>query len=82
MNIIGINASGFHESSVCLVQDGKVVFACAEERISRIKQDKHFPKLALQAALDFARLKPAAVDHVAFSFPRPWQRCRHELNSC
>src|SRR5215510_1770999 len=79
MNILGINASGFHESSVCLVQDGKVVFACAEERLSRVKQDKRFPKLAIQAALDFAGLRPADVDHVAFSFPRPWERYRHDL---
>ena len=79
MNILGINSSGFHESSVCLLQDGKVVFACAEERLSRVKQDKRFPKLAIQAALDFAGLKPSDVDHVAFSFPRPWDRYRHDL---
>ena len=52
MNIIGINSSGFHESSVCLVQDGRVVFACAEERISRVKQDKY-----KAAYLTFSRLK-------------------------
>src|SRR5438034_1275806 len=79
MNIIGINSSGFHESSVCLVQDGRVVFACAEERISRVKQDKRFPNLALQAAFDFARLNAVEVDHVAFSFPHPWRACRHDL---
>ncbi|MGD1089233.1 MAG: carbamoyltransferase C-terminal domain-containing protein [Verrucomicrobiota bacterium] len=79
MNIIGINASGFHESSACLVQDGRVIFACAEERLSRIKQDKSFPKLAIQAALDFAGLKAADVEHAAFSFPRPWERYRHDL---
>jgi carbamoyltransferase len=79
MNVIGINSSGFHESSVCLLQDGKVVFACAEERLSRVKQDKRFPKLAIQAALDFAGLKAAEVDHVAFSFPHPWHARRHDL---
>jgi carbamoyltransferase len=79
MNILGFNSSGFHESSVCLVQDGKVIFACAEERLSRVKQDKRFPKLAIQAALDFAGLKPSEVDHAAFSFPRPWEGNRHNL---
>jgi len=79
MNILGINCSGFHESSACLVQDGKVLFACAEERLNRIKQDKRFPVLAVQAALDFAGLSAREVDHVAFSFPRPWERYRHDL---
>ncbi len=79
MNILGINFAGIHESSACLLQDGKLVFACAEERISRIKQDKSFPKLAIQAALDFAGIKASDVDHVAFSFPHAWQISKHEL---
>jgi carbamoyltransferase len=79
MNVLGLNFSGFHESSVCLVQDGKVVFACAEERLTRVKQDKRFPKLAIQAALHHAGLKPSEVDHAAFSFPRPWEIHRHNL---
>lgn len=79
MNIIGISAGGYHESAVCLVQDGQLLFACAEERLSRIKQDSGFPKLALQAALDFAHLRAGDIDHVAFSFPHPWQSHRHDL---
>src|SRR5437899_343916 len=79
MNIIGINFSGFHESSACLVKDGELLFACAEERLSRIKQDKAFPVRAIQAALDFAGLTPADVDHVTFGFPKPWERYRHDL---
>lgn len=79
MNIIGISAAGYHESSVCLMQDGQLVFACAEERLSRIKQDSGFPELALQAALDFAHLRPGDIDHVAFSFPHPWHSHRHDL---
>jgi carbamoyltransferase len=79
MNILGINFTDFHESSACLVQDGKVVFACAEERLSRIKQDRKFPRLAIAAALEFAGLTSADVDHVGFSFPRPWEFYRHNL---
>jgi carbamoyltransferase len=79
MNILGINFAGIHESSACLLQDGKLVFACAEERVSRIKQDKAFPRLAIQAALDFAGIKASEVDHVAFSFPHPWHISKHEL---
>jgi carbamoyltransferase len=79
MNILGINFTDFHESSACLLQDGKVVFACAEERLSRVKQDKKFPLLAIKAALDFAGLTPGEVDHVAFSFPLSWEFYRHNL---
>jgi len=79
MNIVGINFSDYHESSVCLLQDGKLVFACAEERLSRLKQDKAFPRLAIQATLEFAGLKPKDVDHVSFTFPNPWRARLHDL---
>src|SRR5437879_8048623 len=68
MNILGITF-GFHESAACLVQDGKLVFACAEERLSRKKQDSSFPVRAIQAALDSGGLKPSDVDHVAIGWP-------------
>ncbi len=70
MNVLGISF-GFHESAACLVQDGRLVFACAEERLSRKKQDSSFPVRAIQAALDFAGLRAPDVDHVAFAWPRP-----------
>lgn len=44
-------------SSACLIKDGKVVFAIAEERLNRIKHYKGFPKLAIKACLDHANIK-------------------------
>ena len=79
MNILGVSFSGSHESAACLVQDGDLVFACAEERLSRRKQDSAVPMRAIQAALDFAGLKPSDVDHVAFSWPRPRELYAHNL---
>ena len=79
MNIVGINSSGTHESGACLLRDGELVFACAEERLSRKKQDSAFPVRAIQAALDFGGLKPSDVDHVAFSWPRPREVYAHDL---
>lgn len=70
MNILGISYS-MHESAACLLQDGKLVFACAEERLSRIKQDPGFPVNAIQAALDFAGLKISDIDHVALGWSAP-----------
>lgn len=44
-NILGINP--FHDGSVCLLSDGKVILYIEEERISRIKKDSN-PFLAIQ----------------------------------
>jgi len=42
MNIIGISAY-YHDSAACLFQDGKLVFACEEEKFTGIKHDSSFP---------------------------------------
>ena len=39
MNVLGINAA-YHESSACLVQDGRIVAAVEEERFNRVKHAK------------------------------------------
>jgi carbamoyltransferase len=78
MNILGVSYS-LHESAACLLQDGKLVFACAEERLSRAKQDEHFPVKAIQAALDFAGLKPFDIDHVALGWSAPGATSWHNL---
>jgi carbamoyltransferase len=78
MNILGISYS-MHESSACLVQDGELVFAVAEERLSRKNKDGSFPVRAIRAALEFGGLTPADVDHVAISWPKPNVTFRHNL---
>jgi len=44
MLTLGINYSRMHDSSACIVRDGELLFAVAEERISRLKHDAGFPK--------------------------------------
>ena len=56
MITVGLNYSQMHDSSACLVRDGELLFAVAEERISRLKHDARFPALAIQACLDFAKI--------------------------
>jgi carbamoyltransferase len=83
MNILGVN-SVFHESSAALVVDGKVVAACEEERFSRVKHGKEahvdnphvMPEQAIRYCLDVAKLKPADIDKVAYSF-NPKLRADH-----
>ena len=79
MLVLGVNYSQFHDSSACIVRDGQLLGAVAEERLSRIKHDARFPALAIQACLDLARVRPDQLDFVAFGWPRPGAILRHDL---
>jgi|SRR5579872_578982 len=64
MLILGLNM--FHaDASAAIIHDGKVAFAIAEERLNRIKHYAGFPKLAVQACLDFVGARITDIDHVA-----------------
>jgi carbamoyltransferase len=66
MNILGINYT-FHDSTACLVQDGRLTVALEEERLTRQKHTNAFPVHALTRCLDIAGLTPQQIDHVAVS---------------
>ncbi len=68
-----------HDSSSCIVRDGELLFAVAEERLSRVKHDAAFPRLAIQACLDFAAVQAAQLDEVCFGWPRAGAAFRHDL---
>ncbi|MCU0275931.1 MAG: carbamoyltransferase [Acidobacteria bacterium] len=65
MIILGISAF-YHDSAVCLLKDGEIVFAAQEERFSRKKHDEGFPEKALQAALAYTGISRDAIDYVVF----------------
>jgi carbamoyltransferase len=65
--ILGINCHA-HDSSAALLQDVKLVFAATEERFSRIKKDREFPRLAIAAELNFAGVRFRDIDAVAFGW--------------
>src|SRR5215469_8458210 len=79
MITLGINYSQMHDSSACIVRDGELLFAVAEERISRAKHDARFPQLAIQACLDFAKVSAADIDEVCFGWQRVGEGVRHDL---
>jgi carbamoyltransferase len=79
MVTLGINYSQMHDSSACLVRDGELVFAVAEERISRTKHDARFPENAIRACLEFARIKAEQLDEVCFGWQVPGAAFRHDL---
>ena len=64
MLILGLNM--FHaDASAAIVQDGKVVFGIAEERLNRVKHYAGFPTMAIQACLDAVGAKTGDIDHIA-----------------
>jgi carbamoyltransferase len=78
---IGINYSQMHDSSACIARDGEVLFAAAEERLSRAKHDARFPTLAIRACLDFAGVQADEVDFVCQGWPRPRATYLHDLKN-
>jgi carbamoyltransferase len=76
---LGINYSRTHDSAACLVRDGELLFAVAEERISRVKHDPRFPRLSIQACLDFAHIQAEQLDEVCFGWPTAGPGFRHDL---
>jgi carbamoyltransferase len=66
MNILGINYY-FHDSSACVVSDGKLVVAIEEERLTRQKHTDAFPDKAIARCLQIAGLQPGDIDHIAIS---------------
>jgi len=63
--IIGISAF-YHDSSACLFEDGKLVFACEEERFTGIKHDNSFPEKTLDFIFKKYSLNRENVEAVCY----------------
>jgi len=81
MIALGINYSQMHDSSACIVRDGKILFAVAEERLSRVKHDACFPALAIRACLEFANVRPDELDFVCQGWSAPRVGFLHDLRN-
>ena len=79
MLTLGINYSQMHDSSACIARDGELLYAVAEERLSRVKHDAGFPVLAIKACLDFARVRPDQLDYIGFGWSPPRATYLHDL---
>lgn len=77
MKILGISCF-YHESAACLLEDGIVTSASAEERFSRIKHDYSFPKLAIDFCLKRANIKSQGLDYVVF-YEKPFIKFERNL---
>jgi carbamoyltransferase len=67
MKVLGISPLD-KDATVSLVEDGRVLFAAAEERYSRQKQHAGFPAQALDDALARTNTRAEEIDLVAYSF--------------
>ena len=65
MIILGIADS--HESHACVLKDGELVAFMAEERLSRLKSDMGYPKLAINKVLEISGVDPSEIDIVVFA---------------
>jgi carbamoyltransferase len=65
MRVLGVSY-GYHDASACLVEDGRIVAASAEERFTRQKHDANFPTFAIEHCLEKAGLRSGDLDQVVF----------------
>lgn len=75
--ILGINYA-FHDSSACIVHDGRLVCALEEERFTRQKHAIVFPWNAIERCFEMAGLAYGDITHIAVSV-RPWLHLQRKL---
>ncbi len=77
MNIIGLSAF-FHESACCLLAEGEVKAAAAEERFTRLKHDPRLPVEAFRFCLEKGGIGISEVDALAY-FENPQLKLERQL---
>jgi carbamoyltransferase len=65
MVLLGISAF-YHDSAVCLFEDGKVIAAIEEEKLSGIKHDNSFPSKAIKWVLEYTKKSISDVDTICW----------------
>jgi len=71
MKVLGISPLD-KDSTVTLVEDGRILYAAAEERFTRQKLQDGFPWRALQDAFDVTGTSPEDIAEVVYPF-LPWE---------
>jgi len=65
MKILGISAF-YHDSAASIIDDGKILAACQEERFTRKKHDPSFPTNAINFCLNYSGFSIDELDAIAF----------------
>ena len=67
ISILGINHGG-HDTSACLMINGKLIAACEEERFNKKKHTREFPIHAINECLKQAKVSIEKVDEITLSY--------------
>jgi carbamoyltransferase len=67
MRVLGISPLD-KDATATFMEDGRLVFACAEERLSRVKLQDGFPHRAISSGFQRTGWDPASIDAVAYAF--------------
>lgn len=67
IRVIGISPLD-KDSTVSFMEDGKILFACGEERLSRNKLQDGFPVHAMKMGFEYTGWTPEDIDSVAYGF--------------
>ena len=73
-SILGISAF-YHDSAVCIIQDGEIIAAAQEERFSRKKHDERYPINAINYVLSEGGIDLGKIDQVVF-YEKPFLKSR------
>lgn len=81
MNVLGINQipgmfAWMHDSAAALVVDGRLVATAEEERFTRVRHMKGYPRLAIEYVLREGGIAKKDVEMLAVSHD-PWKFLRH-----
>jgi carbamoyltransferase len=63
--VLGISCF-YHDSAAALVRDGEIVAATEEERFTRLKNDRRFPRNAVNAVLEAGRIDVSDLSAVVY----------------
>ena len=77
--ILGISAY-YHDSAVCLVDNGEIIFAAQEERYTRIKHDHSFPLKSIKKCLVETNTKPSEINNIIF-YEKPFLKFERILET-
>jgi predicted NodU family carbamoyl transferase len=78
--VLGVSTT--HETSACVVRNGKILAAVSEERISRVKVDASFPPVgAIREVIRAANIDPKEIDAIAIAGLSPRHLFSQSLES-
>jgi len=56
-----------HNSGACLLRNGSVIAAISEERLSRVKNDAGYPRMAVKKVLELTDTQTENIDLIALA---------------